>query len=993
MQGIYRLGSFGRSGVSRGFFKRSSVKAMLLSAASLPLAAGLGAQAQAAEAPAATAQAAPVIDEIVVTGTQILRDGYESPTPLTVVGVKDFEAAAPNNLSDYLGKMPALAGSTSPRSTANSVSDGNGGVAALNLRFLGANRTLILLDGMRVGPSTENGASTAGEVDVNEFPDALVKRVDVVTGGASGAYGSDALAGVVNFVLDKEFVGVKGSVQGGITTYGDDMQYAIAVTGGTAFANGRGHALLSVSHRYTDGILHGSVRSWVADAGWDIIQTPGYTTTNGMPFYTVSRFVGSGLYASGGLIAQTGLPAGSPLFGIHFGPGGVPSKFQYGALNAGNANMIGGAWRETYPALTDTGEQYTTSLDDRLSRQNFFTRVSYDILDNVQVFATVMYSHSAVLSYCCTSDNLIPIRSGNPFIPASVQAQMTALKITQFTLGTLNLEIGAVGPENTRQKGFFAAGANGDFDLMDTNWKWNVFVSRSLMRIHDKAINSPVTAIVLQSSDVVTNPATGSPICRSTLTNPNDGCVPYNPMGVGVNSPDVVKAVLGGTSQMWTRILQDDFGGVLRAEPFSLPAGPVSLAMGVEHRYTGSYGYAPPTDIASGFFLGNYHPTVGNLADTEGFVETVIPLAKDTAWTSGLDLNGAIRVTNYTKMGAVSTYKLGATWNGPEGALSGVRLRGTRSRDIRAPSLGDLFAGGRVGQGAQIDPFGLNGQGPAISVPNVLSPTVGNPNLTPEIANQTGVGFVYSPEWFPGFDMSFDAFWIDIKNVIASTAAGNVINACYSGNQIYCPFIIRGPSPGPGLLGPLQQIISAPANTAFEKENGFDVEASYRKNLADISESWSGNVTLRVMATKIAKQDTTDALGNVVRLAGQNIGGVPTWTYNLSAGYDADVFAVTWTGRGLSAGKRNNFYTECKSGCAVLTPPRYTVNDNYMPGAFYHDVNITYRMKDLGGGDAEFFVGVENLTDNNPDDFFVHNSNALYDRLGRIFRSGIRFKM
>ncbi|MHB1205415.1 MAG: TonB-dependent receptor domain-containing protein [Rhodospirillaceae bacterium] len=939
------------------------------------------------EAPAQTAAvsatASAEIEEIVVTGTQILRDGYTSPTPLTVVGVQDIETAAPNNLSDYLGKMPALAGSSSPRSSGNSVSDGNGGVAALNLRFLGANRTLILLDGMRVGPSTENGASTAGEVDVNEFPDALVKRVDVVTGGASGAYGSDALAGVVNFVLDKEFVGVKGSIQGGITTYGDDEQYAATVTGGFGFAGGKGHFLVSMSQRFTAGVLHGSARNWVADNGWDIIQTPGYTTANGLPFYTVSRFVGSGLYAPGGLISPAGLTTAQAavLVGTKFGPGGAPAKFQYGALNAGNANMIGGNWKETYPALTDTGEQYTTSLDDRLTRQNLFTRASYDLTDHVQVFGTFMYSQAKVLSYCCTSDNLITIKSGNPFIPAQVQAQMTALKVTQFQLGTLNLDIGAVGPANTRQKGFYALGASGDFDMAESNWKWNVFASRSLMRIHDKAINSPIKAVVDRSSDVVTDPGTGYPICRSTLTNPNDGCVPFNPMGVGVNSPATINAVLGGTSQMHTRILQDDFGGVLRAEPFSLWAGPVSVALGIEHRYTGSSGYAPPTDIASGFFLGNYHPTIGNLADTEGFIETVVPLAHETSWARELDFNGAIRETGYTLMGNVTTFKLGATWDGPDGALDGVRLRGTYSRDIRAPSLGDLFAGGRVGQGAQIDPF------KGVSVPNVLSPTVGNPKLTPEIAHQTGLGAVYSPAWFPGFDVSFDAFFIDIKNVIASTSAQNVINACYAGNQAYCPFVIRDSA------GALIQIISAPANTAFEKENGFDIEASYRKNLADFGASWSGNITLRVLATKIAKQDTVDALGNVSRAAGQNTGGIPTWTYNLSAGYDADIYAVTWTGRGIGSGKRNNNYTQCTSGCAVLTPPFYTVNDNYMPGAFYQDINLTYRLKDIGGGSAELFASVENFMDNNPDDFFVHNSNALYDRLGRIFRGGVRFKM
>ena len=574
---------------------------------------------------------------------------------------------------------------------------------------------------------------------------------------------------------------------------------------------------------------------------------------------------------------------------------------------------------------------------------------------------------------------------------------MAALKVTQFQVGMLNTSIGAVGPDNDRQKGFYALGANGDFDMVGSNWKWNVYASRSVMQIHDKATHTPVTTRVAQATDAVTDPATGNIVCRTTLTNPKDGCIPYNAMGVGVNTQAAIDYALSGTSEMHTRILQDDFGGVLRGEPITLWAGPVSVALGVEHRYTGSFGSATATDIASGFFLGNYHPTIGHNADTEAFIETVIPLAHETVWARELDFNGAFRETNYTVGGSVSTFKLGATWDAPE-ALDGIRLRGTYSRDIRAPSLGDLFAGGRVGQGAQNDPFGrdANGNPITIAVPNVLSPTVGNPKLTPEIAHQTGIGAVYSPPWFPGFDMSFDAFNIDIKNVIAATGAGNVIFACYNGNQTYCPFIIRGPvvagSP-PGSVGPLLQIISAPANTAYEKENGFDIESSYRKNLADFSDSLSGNVIFRFLATKIAKQDTVDALGIVTHAAGQNNGGVPTWTYNISAGYDADVWAVTWTGRGISSGTRNNNYTQCTSGCPVLVSPFFTVNDNYMPGAFYQDINLTYRLKDIGVSSADLFLTIDNLMDNNPDDFFVHNSNALYDRLGRTFRAGVRFKM
>jgi outer membrane receptor protein involved in Fe transport len=974
MSEFYRSGGF-RHRVLRAFSKRTALKAILLSGASLTLAAGLAGPAY-AQAKAQAEAASPETEEVVVTGTQVLRNGYSAPTPLRVVGVDDINANAPTNLSDYLVKLPALAGSTGPRSSGNSVSDGNGGVAGLNIRKLGNNRTLVLLDGMRIGPSSESGASTAGEVDINEFPDALIKRIDIVTGGASAQYGSDALAGVVNFILDKDFTGVKGSLQGGMTSYADDRQVSGSLTAGFGFLNGRGHVLLSGSVSHTDGILHGSARSWVTDNAYDMITTPGYTTTNGLPYYTVAKHVGSGLYTPGGLIGNTAL------MGTDFGPGSVPRNFNYGALTTGNGFMIGGDYKETYPALTDSGEQYTTSLDDQLDRQNFFGRVSYDVTDHFQVFADVLYSNAQVLSYCCTSGQLLTIKNDNPFIPATVKARMTALNITSFSLGQLNTDIGATGPANTRQKTYFAGGASGDFDLLGSNWQWNAYGSASRAVVDDRAINSPVVATFQQATDAVTDPKTGYAVCRSTLTTPGNGCVPYNPMGVGVNSPTAIAYALGGVSQMHTEIGQETFGGVLRGNPFDLWAGTVSVSTGIEHRQESVTGVSSPTDMANGFFLGNYHPAIGGVTVNEGFVEAVVPLAHDYSWAKELDMDVAIRETGYSASGNVMTYKVGLVYDAP-GFLEGFRLRATRSRDIRAPSLGDLYSGGRVGQGTIID----TSVTPNKSVPNVLSPTLGNPNLKPEVANQTGVGAVYSPAWIPGLNMSVDLFQVQMHNVISSLSSQNVVIACYKGVTAYCPFIQRDAT------GTISIVTSTAANTAYLKEAGLDLEASYTMDLADFGDPWSGNVTLHALATNIWQQTGIDPLGNITTSAGSNSGGVPHWSYNFSATYDAGDYALTWVGRGIGSGVRSRQYTQCTSACPNLTAPLYTINDNYMPGAFYMDLNLTYRLKAESLGSPELFFNVENLTNNNPDSFFVGNSNPLYDRLGTNFRAGFRFKL
>ncbi len=978
MSEVYRSGGFRRHGVLRALSKRAALKAILLSGASLTLAASLSGPVSAQ----ATAEAAaPATEEVVVTGTQVLRNGYSAPTPLRVVGTDDILANAPTNLSDYLVKLPALAGSTGPRSSGNSVSDGNGGVAGLNIRKLGNNRTLVLLDGMRIGPSSESGASTAGEVDINEFPDALIKRIDIVTGGASAQYGSDALAGVVNFVLDKDFTGVKGTLQGGLTIYGDDPQTNGSLTAGFGFMGGRGHVLLSGSVSHTDGILHGSSRSWVTNGAWDMINTPGYTTGNGLPYYTVAQHVGSGIYTPGGLIGNTAL------MGTDFGPGGVPRNFNYGALTTGNNFMIGGDYKETYPALTDSGEQYTSSLDDRLDRQNFFGRVSYDVTDHVQVFANVLYSNAQVLSYCCTSGQTLTIKSGNPFIPASVQSRMTAANISSFSLGQLNTDIGATGPANTRQKTYFALGATGDFDLLGSNWTWNAYGSASQALVDDQAINSPVVATYQQATDVVTDSKTGYPICRSTLASPTNGCVPYNPMGVGMNSPTAIAYALGGVSHMHTEIGQETFGGVLRGNPFDLWAGTVSVSTGIEHRQESVNGVSSATDMANGFFLGNYHPAIGGVSVNEGFVEAVVPLAHDYSWARELDLDVAVRETGYSSSGNVMTYKVGLVYDAPPGFLEGLRLRATRSRDIRAPSLGDLYSGGRVGQGSVTDYLGYPTT-PSKTIANVLSPTLGNPNLKPEVANQTGVGAVYSPTWFPGFNASVDLFQVQMNDVISSLSSQNVVIACYVNHvAAYCPFIQRDAN------GTLSSVTSTAANTAYMKEAGLDLEASYTEDLADFGGPWAGTVTLHGLATNIWQQTSIDPLGNITRSAGSNSGGVPHWSYNVSATYDAGSYALTWVGRGIGSGVRSRQYTQCTSGCPNLTAPLYTINDNYMPGAFYMDLTFTYRLKTESVGDSELFFNVENLTNNNPSNFFVGNSNPLYDRLGTVFHGGFRFKM
>ncbi|MDB5741244.1 MAG: hypothetical protein JWP16_2284 [Alphaproteobacteria bacterium] len=913
------------------------------------------------------------LESVVVTGTQIVRDGYKSPTPVIVLSADEIERDAPTDVANFINKIPGFSSSQLARNSSTALSDGNGGVSNLNLRSLGAQRTLVLLDGMRIVPSSISGFNNqGGSVDVNLLPDQLISHIDIVAGGASAAYGSDALSGVVNLVLDKTFTGLKGAIEGGVTGYGDDYQYLAKLTWGTPFDHDRGHLLVSGSFSHVNGIMHGNSRSWLRQ-GYDQTPNPNYTATNGQPFYVITKQVGSSLFTPGGLIDS------GPLRGTDFGPGGTTRIFNYGTLSGG-ANMIGGDWRETVGALTDSSESDISSLDVRVTRQNIFTRAGFDVTNRLQVFAQILYSSTESFGFCCSSSSSTTIYSGNPFIPAPVQAQMTALGLPSFHLNVWNAALGAAGADDTHRLGLFVLGAKGALDAMGTNWSWDASASRSISWASVTAINDPISATFQQAVNVVRSPATGLPVCASTLLNPADGCIPYNPMGTGVNNAAALAYAVGGTGHLNQTLGQNDFTATLRGEPLTLPAGPVTLATGFEYRTLGVSGNSTAADAANGFFVGNFHPTTGSYEVAEGFVETVIPLARDTSWARSLDVDLAIRETGYSTSGNVTTWKIGVSYGTP---LDGVQIRATQSRDIRAPNLGELFSGGQSGQGNVIDPFHNN-----TTTPNILTIRIGNNALKPETANTTGAGVTYQPSWFPGFSASVNYLTTDIKGQIASLAAQDEVNACYGGSATYCDRIQRDGN------GAIHIIYIQPANTAYGKTSGFDIETTYRKSLSDLVESWDGEFFLRLLANNTMVLTTVGPTGLVTPGAGVNAAnGAPHWTANVSLGYETGDYSVVWTGRGFTAGVRSRLFTQCSQACPASNGPYYTTDNNHLPGKFYMDLSLRYRLAVPGLDTADAFLTVENLANDNPDFALLSLSPGIYDTLGRVFRAGVRIKM
>lgn len=445
--------------------------------------------------------------DIVVTGSRIVRNGYQAPTPLTVLTTQDIQAVAPTNISDYLNQIPSVVGSTTPANSNLSISSGTFGINAINLRALGANRTLVLLDGQR-----SVGSTLAGLVDVNTFPQGLIKGVEIVTGGASAAYGSDAVSGVVNFLLDKEYTGLKANAQKGITDYGDAPSYNINVTGGLSFADGRGHVLLSGKLAVKEG-LDGVPRAW-NNKGWYIINNPAYVAGNGQPERLVTSGAGLSNATPGGIITNT------VLRGTVFGVGGTTSQFAYGTVR--DPWMIGGDWQSTQV----NGFQ---SLDPAENRKTAFGRLSYEIADWLTLYGQASYARSRTVGQLGVQLNQanITLRSDNAFLPVALRQQLAAAGVASFTLGSTNADLPIRTNDTRREVQRYVVGANGTFDVFNRTVRWDAYYQKGIADTREAAVGITNNARLALAQDAVFAPAgnalgvpAGTIVCRSSLTAP-----------------------------------------------------------------------------------------------------------------------------------------------------------------------------------------------------------------------------------------------------------------------------------------------------------------------------------------------------------------------------------------------------------------------------------------------------------------------------------------
>lgn len=898
----------------------------------------------------ANAQTAPGgdVENVEVTASRISRAGFDAPTPVTALNSEQLLAVAPSDPADALRQLPILAATTGP--VGSTGSQGSTGTY-LNLRRLGANNTLVLLDGNRFVPTTTNGS-----VDTALFPELLISRVDVVTGGASADYGSDAVAGVVNFHLDTEFTGLKGDIQGGVSTYGDSQEFKGALAYGTTFGGGRGHLLLSGEYFTNNGI-------------YDVMSRP-LGQRSCVPIAAAAGSATLRTFSCGVTDAQAnyaGIISGPAAFkGITFDANGQPIPFNYGTQVTANT-MVGGGGIKPYNGIDYPGEV-------PLQRQNLFGRVSWDLGADTTLYIEGLYG-AAVSDYQIGSINTntgnyaFTVQQDNAYLPASLKQAMIASGTQTLTDQRFDTDAPRTQMDNKNFTERLVAGLTGR--IGDWTWKSHYEHGENQNKLtanYDQNYNNYKLA-----SDAVVNPANGEIVCRSSLTNPSNGCVPIDIFGQGQPLTAAQLAYVTYPDAEQTNTTEDDVTLDFNGDPFSLWAGPVSIATGFEWRREAFRETADPisaqinaiTGVPGPLRLGNYVAGNGAFNVTEGYVETVVPLLQDLPFVRSLDFNGAVRVTNYSTRGNVFTWKAGLSYSVDDD----LRFRATQSRDVRAGTLSELFATQSGGHGTVIDYV----KGPSVSDNNVPTYTSGNPNLAPEVAETTTLGVVYQPSWLPGLQTSIDAYRIDISNAITSLSASQTAQACSLGNAESCNHIVRDASTN------IVAVYSGPENAQAINTEGVDFEASYGFSLEDVWSPLSGQLRLRGLANYVSQFETKLLTNPIVNTAGGVVN--PMWRETIQAFYDNGPWSILLQTRNTGDG----FYDK---STALTDLPQYKVGAQWLV-----DANLSYDLGGIGKGWTAF-LNVEDIFNDQPPPFSstAQYNVTDYDFVGRMFRVGFRFQ-
>ncbi|HEY4275157.1 MAG TPA: TonB-dependent receptor [Rhizomicrobium sp.] len=956
------------------FFASSAVIAIAASAAfALPLAASmlLASPAQAEEASNA-GDAGIATEEVVVTGTHISQAGYTAPTPVTVVDQAQIRNSGVTNVIDTLLKMPAIAAGQDANNGANTT---DGGASFINLRGLGTNRSLVLVNGRR----RVSGSSTSSAVDLNTIPAAMIDHAEITTGGASAIYGADAVSGVLNLITKKNFEGLEMTAQGGISQRGDSENYALSAFGGTSFSNNRGFVGFAVSYS-KENPLNYSDRSYLNTHLAEQSNPASKTPTDGIPDRLTYQNVQSLAYSPNVLFFAKNVP------------------YTYGANGLLNVTPTTSfATGPTGNGVGSPGEFEQSMLNARLGNQVTSMRsdLSYKVFDGIKFFAEGEFTQtntpvpdqyyrfdSRALWFNATGGPII--QPDNYYLPASVKALMASSGMTTLPVAKDMVdELGIITDYHNRNTYSIVTGFEG---ILFDNWKWDVSYQYGQERDDIETPNLLRGQNFKNALDVIADPASGLPECRSATARAA-GCVPYN---IFVRGPlsQAQRDYFVATRVQNTENTQGIVGAHLNGDLFELPAGSLAIAAGVEHREEGLH-----TRDDSGMLSGDIRWGVGTTANarpnldkkftvTEEYAEILAPVVRDIPFVQALNVDGAIRASDYNTIGSTIAWAGGVNWT----VNDDVRMRFTLSQSVRAPNLLELYGPVTVTLTSAPNPCGSSAinttanrkancialgapaAGSVNTAPQIESITGGNADLKQELSNSWTLGTVLTPSFLPGFQSSIDFFNIAISGAVTTP---NVENGCLDAANMqgnaFCNRMTF--SSGGVLLTEDRSLINAAKLTT----QGVDFSADYRFQVwgADtVGLNLTGTYLMGLETLAQANDPSTTAV----------YGGAytnPRVRLNATVSYEEQNWGGSVT---------NRFVSSSIIDRAALPEARVS---NTVPSIIYTDATVHYTINDNLSG----FVGINNLFDFAPPQRAqTYNYGDLYDLTGRFFHGGITAK-
>ncbi|MCC7463775.1 MAG: TonB-dependent receptor [Gammaproteobacteria bacterium] len=941
------------------------------------------------------------LEEVVVTGSRIAVQGLESVSPLQVVTSEDIAQSGVTNIQDLLLKNPAFGTPTISRTNSN-FQTSSVGVATVDLRNLGISRTLVLVDGRRFVAGIPGDSA----VDLNDIPAQFIERVDILTGGASAVYGSDAVAGVVNFIYKKNFEGIAIDGQFGQTTKSDNRESQISLTMGSNVADGRGNVMTYLGYT-KQGAVYSRDR---ARSAVDQASVGAFDTGAAEDMFTVMRpFYSS--YAPQG----------------RFWPG-----FADSITFDRNGNVI--PWStngSSTLAATGFNRSAFRTIAVPLERYLLATRGNLEFAENHSVFLEGTYASTKATSvlepYPMGAEDVFPSTFGqvpaeflvggvllrNPLVPdvvfdAAEDTDGDGLRDYYFTRRLA--EVGNRGSVANRDMFRLVAGIQGK---LFEDWRYEVFYSHgqskesqmSSGQINVQNFKNALMAVA-DVNDVDLDGNVTEAICLDADAR-EQNCVPINVFGYNSISPEAIRYVTAPAS-LATLATQKIFGANLSGSPFQLPAGDVGVAAGFEHRAEYS---SSEFDVLTqlGLNAGNaLPPTKGRFSVDEFYAEANVPILGDLPFVERLEARVAARYSDYTTVGRTTTWNGGLDWK----LNSQLRFRAIRAVAVRAPNVNELYtppsqdfptgiidpclgvtatSQGAIDTACRADPgvaaniaangaFALNQS----DLQGITGYDSGNPGLHEEQAKSWTFGVVYTPEgMLDGLGVSLDYFKVDIESAIVETPRQFILQQCYGGDTSFCEFVTRRPTAqGAYSAGSLDLLNSAQTNSGGQVASGLDLTASYTRDIGP------GRFGARLSYAHVLSAYTVPVPGAD---RDQDAG-------EIGASKDRALLNL-----GYNFGKFGALLTTTYIGKAVLDD-QFLISYGLEPRSvgvgslIYNDLQISYTPAE----GYEIYVGGNNILDKDPPPLIsglpsdvtgAETDSGTYDAIGRRWYAGVRVRL